>query len=149
MRVISLKCGTLGCFLRVWHILKYDVTKICNSMHEYLQSSGLVSRDTWNSSDSHDTNIFYFLFLSCMFWFLCPATVSCSRSVRETLGRHRSKPVVILTRMLMFLKHMRREEKPTRYHWMVYCTYNMLNVFRALLCPSSRARQPATKHCTP
>ena len=23
---------------------------------------------------------------------------------------------------------------------MVYCTYNMLNMFRALLCPSSRAR---------
>jgi hypothetical protein len=36
--------------------------------------------------------------------------------------------------------HMRRDEKPTRYHWMLYCTYNMLNMFRALLCPSSGAR---------
>ena len=35
---------------------------------------------------------------------------------------------------------MRREEKSTRCHWMVYCTYNMLNMFRALLSPSSRAR---------
>ena len=35
---------------------------------------------------------------------------------------------------------MRREEKPTRRHWMVYCTYNMLNMFRAILGPSSRAR---------
>ena len=35
---------------------------------------------------------------------------------------------------------MRREEKPTRCHWMVYFTYNMLNMFRALLCPSSLAR---------
>ena len=34
---------------------------------------------------------------------------------------------------------MCREEKPTRCHWMVYCTYNMLNVFRALLCSSSGA----------
>ena len=34
----------------------------------------------------------------------------------------------------------RREEKLTRCHWMFYCTYNMLNMFRALLCPSSRAR---------
>ena len=25
----------------------------------------------------------------------------------------------------------RREEKPTRCHWMVYCTYNMLNMFQA------------------
>ena len=33
-----------------------------------------------------------------------------------------------------------REEKPTRCHWKVYCTYNMLNMFRALLCPSSGAR---------
>ena len=33
-----------------------------------------------------------------------------------------------------------REEKPTRCHWMVYCTYNMLNMFRVLLCPSSEAR---------
>ena len=36
--------------------------------------------------------------------------------------------------------HMRREEKPTKCHWMVYCTYNMLNMFRGLLCPSSGAR---------
>jgi len=36
--------------------------------------------------------------------------------------------------------HMRREEKPTRCHWMVYCTYDMLNMFQALLCPSSGAR---------
>ena len=36
--------------------------------------------------------------------------------------------------------HMRREEKPTRCHWLFYCTYNMLNMFRALLCPSSGAR---------
>jgi hypothetical protein len=33
-----------------------------------------------------------------------------------------------------------REEKPTRCHWMVYCTYNMPKMFRALLCPSSGAR---------
>jgi hypothetical protein len=33
-----------------------------------------------------------------------------------------------------------REEKPTRCHWMVCCTYNMLNMFRALLCHSSGAR---------
>ena len=36
--------------------------------------------------------------------------------------------------------HMRREEKRTRFPWMVYCTYNMLNIFRKLLCPSSGAR---------
>ena len=36
--------------------------------------------------------------------------------------------------------HMRREEKPARCHWMVYCTYNMLNMFRALLSTSSGAR---------
>ena len=33
--------------------------------------------------------------------------------------------------------HMRREENPTRCHSMLYCTYDMLNIFRALLCPSS------------
>jgi len=33
-----------------------------------------------------------------------------------------------------------REEKPTSCHWMVYFTYNMLNMFRALLCPTSGAR---------
>ena len=42
---------------------------------------------------------------------------------------------------LPFLKfYLRREEKPTRCHWMVYCTYNLLYIFRALLCPSSGAR---------
>ena len=35
---------------------------------------------------------------------------------------------------------LRREEKPTRRHSMVYWTYNTLNMFRALLCPSSGAR---------
>ena len=35
--------------------------------------------------------------------------------------------------------HICREEKPTRFHWMVYCTYNMLNMSWALLCPSSGA----------
>ena len=34
---------------------------------------------------------------------------------------------------------MRREKEPTRCHCMLYCTYDMLNMFRALLCPSSRA----------
>ena len=34
---------------------------------------------------------------------------------------------------------LRREEKPTRCHWILYYTY-MLNMFRALLCPSSGAR---------
>ena len=37
------------------------------------------------------------------------------------------------------LYHIRREEKPTICHWMVYCTYNMVNMFRKLLCPSSGA----------
>jgi len=36
--------------------------------------------------------------------------------------------------------HMHREEKPTRCHWMLYCTYDMLNMFRAFLCPSSGVR---------
>ena len=35
--------------------------------------------------------------------------------------------------------HMRREEKPTRCHCMLYCTYDRLNMFRALLRPSSGA----------
>ena len=35
--------------------------------------------------------------------------------------------------------HMHREEKPTRCHCMLYCIYDMLNMFRALLCPSSGA----------
>ena len=34
------------------------------------------------------------------------------------------------------------EEKPTRCYSMVYCTYNLLDMFRALtrICPSSGAR---------
>jgi len=36
-------------------------------------------------------------------------------------------------------KRMRTEEKPTRCHCMLYCTYDMLNIFRALPCPSSGA----------
>ena len=34
---------------------------------------------------------------------------------------------------------MRREEKPSRCHCMLYCTYDTFNMFRALLCPSSGA----------
>jgi len=36
--------------------------------------------------------------------------------------------------------YMRREEKPTRCHWIVYFTYDMLNMFPALIRPSSGAR---------
>jgi len=32
------------------------------------------------------------------------------------------------------------EEKPTRRHLLFYCTSYRLNMFRALLCPSSGAR---------
>jgi len=35
---------------------------------------------------------------------------------------------------------MRREENPPRCHWVLYCTYDTLSMFRALLCPSSGAR---------
>ena len=34
---------------------------------------------------------------------------------------------------------MRREEKPTTCHFMLYCIYDTLNIFRALICPSSGA----------
>ena len=34
---------------------------------------------------------------------------------------------------------MRREEKPTICRCMFYCTYDMLNMFRGLLCPSPGA----------
>ena len=36
--------------------------------------------------------------------------------------------------------YKRRAEKPTRCYWMVYCTYNLLDMFRARICPSSEAR---------
>ena len=42
--------------------------------------------------------------------------------------------------LMNVIHHMSREEKPTRCHWMVYYAYNMLSMFRALLCPSSGAR---------
>ena len=35
--------------------------------------------------------------------------------------------------------HMRKEEKPTRCHRMLYCTYDTLNMLRPLLYPSSGA----------
>jgi len=36
--------------------------------------------------------------------------------------------------------HLRKEQKPTWCYWMLYCTYNLLNMFRPLICPSSGAR---------
>jgi len=35
---------------------------------------------------------------------------------------------------------MRREEKPIICHWMLYYTYDTLNIFWEILCPSSGAR---------
>ena len=56
-------------------------------------------------------------------------------------------PLILKKHIIAFLLmcvraslHMRREEKPTRCHWMLYCTFDMLNMFRALLCPLSGAR---------
>jgi hypothetical protein len=43
----------------------------------------------------------------------------------------------MITRSINLYKfpNMRREEKPTRCHCMLYCTYDTLNMFQALLCP--------------
>jgi len=30
---------------------------------------------------------------------------------------------------------MRREEKPTKRHWMLYCTYDTLNMFHGIMHP--------------
>ena len=51
----------------------------------------------------------------------------------------RESVVVVVMMIILMMCNMRREEKPTRCHWMLYCTYNMINIFRALLCPSSGA----------
>ena len=53
------------------------------------------------------------------------------RSFEKTAGIYDENKLLLL----------RREEKPSRCHWMVYCTFNMLNMFRELLCPSSGARE--------
>jgi len=37
--------------------------------------------------------------------------------------------------------------RSTRCYWMLYCTYNLLNMFRALICPSSGARDYTCRHC--
>ena len=36
--------------------------------------------------------------------------------------------------------YLRREENQCRCCWMIYCTYNLLNMFRALIFPLSGAR---------
>jgi hypothetical protein len=45
-----------------------------------------------------------------------------------------------LTSVLPCIVAYAYRRKPTRCHCMLYCTYNMLNMFRAILCPSSGAR---------
>ena len=47
---------------------------------------------------------------------------------------------MVFTFTHMRLNSMLREETPIRCHWKIYCTYNMLNMFRTPLCPSSGAR---------
>ena len=52
-------------------------------------------------------------------------------------------------RVMVFLRFLRdywkqvmnlKNEEPTRCHLLLYCTSYRLNMFRALLCPSSGAR---------
>ena len=57
--------------------------------------------------------------------------------MHKTLVKSKALSILRLVYMYNELQHMRREEKPTRCHWMVYCIYNMVNMFRAHLCPSS------------
>ena len=45
--------------------------------------------------------------------------------------------------------YKRREEKPTRCCWMMYCTYNLLNIFRALICCSNSFPHPGRIACCP
>jgi len=63
---------------------------------------------------------------------------------RSIIVTHKTLKFVIQCNMFQLNEQstgiMHREEKPIRCHWMVYCSYNMLNMFRALLCPLSGAR---------
>ena len=86
-------------------------------------------------------NIFYLFYPTrvCILYTICVHTHDCVETVCE-LPLLRNNTAVELDVSVRTSLHMRREEKPTRCHWMVYCTYNMLNMFQTLLCPSSGAR---------
>jgi len=56
---------------------------------------------------------------------------------RNTLDINKTSPVPV--KQCQTFKWTYRR-KPTRCYWMLYCTYNLLNMFRALICPSSGAR---------
>ena len=58
--------------------------------------------------------------------------------VRRLKVNHHKKVWETGSRVTGTLK--RRDEKATRCHSMIYSTYDTLNMFRELLCPSSRAR---------
>jgi len=47
---------------------------------------------------------------------------------------------LVLPRFSQHMWQYAYRRKPSRCYWMIYCTYNLLNMFRALTCPSSGAR---------
>jgi len=61
-----------------------------------------------------------------------------SRYTKRTTHHQLSFQLSFYLQRLNFQENFRTKYSWT--HWMVYCTYNMLNMFRALLCPSSGAR---------
>jgi hypothetical protein len=52
----------------------------------------------------------------------------------------RPHKLITFTNYIAMSFRLSREEKPIKCHWMVYCTYNMLNMFRAILWSSSGSR---------
>ena len=69
--------------------------------------------------------------LHCNHEFSCPENLFCSVEFTENINKIFSWCVFVRASLRIC-----REEKPTRCHWMVYCTYNILSMFQALLCPS-------------
>ena len=75
----------------------------------------------------------------CPVWVLSFAVYCNALWLRRLLLQQKLLTISSL-RMPKWEFFVRREEKPTRCHWMLYCTHDTLNVFRVLLCPSSGAR---------
>ena len=104
----------------MWQTCHWSTLRIFFYVH------GSVHRKKMSIIVQQDATIYHLLF---------PATCSLQFVGNNKLHIVASWYVFVRTSL-----HMRREEKPTGRHWMVYFTYNMLNVFRGLLCPPSGAQ---------
>jgi len=116
-------------------ILPFPSVSLWHTRHHLLrtQKHSMTSHKTWILS----RNLHFICFKPLFFTLGCKQNQFCFPSINKMCSVRWTDIWWVFD---CASSMMCREKRPTRCYTLVYWTYNLLNMFQALLCPSSGAR---------